>query len=155
MKAKSKGIELYRILPNATHLMQPLDKGVFGPLKSKWHLTTRKYTRENPGKAIGKENFAVKLSETFLHFYKQLTVINAFKSAGIYPVDSTVITHEMLKPSLTYTDKAANLMNVQRLRMRQVLVVKKNLRNKRKPKVHLRFFRALFPHLSGSAMPIN
>lgn len=40
MKAKSKGIELYRILPNATHLMQPLDKGVFGPLKSKWHLTT-------------------------------------------------------------------------------------------------------------------
>lgn len=63
-----------------------------------------KYTRENPGK----ENFAVKLSETFLHFYKPLTVINAFKSAGIYPVDSTVITHEMLKPSLTYTDKAAN-----------------------------------------------
>lgn len=108
MKAKSKGIELYRILPNATHLMQPLDKGVFGPLKSKWHLTSRKYTRENPGKAIGKENFAVKLSETFLHFYKPLTVINAFKSAGIYPVDSTVITHEMLKPSLTYTDKAAN-----------------------------------------------
>lgn len=148
LKAISKGIELYRILPNATHLMQPLDKGVFGPLKSKWHLTTRKYTRENPGKAIGKENFAVKLSETFLHFYKPLTVIDAFKSAGIYPVDSTVITHEMLKPSLTYTDKAANQMNVQRLRMRQVLVVKKNLRNKRKPKVHLRFFRALFPHLS-------
>ena len=26
-------IELYRIIPNATHLMQPLDKGVFGPLK--------------------------------------------------------------------------------------------------------------------------
>lgn len=32
-KAKSKGIEMYRIVPNATHLMQPLDKGVFGPLK--------------------------------------------------------------------------------------------------------------------------
>ena len=35
--AKSKGIELYRLVPNATHLMQPLDKGVFGPLKKKWH----------------------------------------------------------------------------------------------------------------------
>ncbi|XP_062593403.1 uncharacterized protein LOC134254888 [Saccostrea cucullata] len=110
MKAKSKGIELYRILPNATHLMQPLDKGVFGPLKSKWHLTSRKYCRENPGKTIGKDNFAIKLSETFLQFYKPLTVINAFKSAGIYPVDSTVITREMLKPSLTYTDdEAANV----------------------------------------------
>lgn len=67
-KAKSKEIKLYRILPNTTHLMQPLDKGVFGPLKSKWYLTSRKYSRENRGKAIGKENFALKLSETFLNF---------------------------------------------------------------------------------------
>ena len=34
MKAVSKGIELNRIVPNATHLMQPLDKGVFRPLQS-------------------------------------------------------------------------------------------------------------------------
>lgn len=33
MEAKGKGIELYRNVPNATHLMQPLDKSVFGPLK--------------------------------------------------------------------------------------------------------------------------
>jgi hypothetical protein len=39
-KAKGKGIEHYRIVPNATHLMQLLDKGVFGPLKTKWHLVS-------------------------------------------------------------------------------------------------------------------
>ena len=103
MKAKSMNIELYRIVPNATHIMQPLDKGVFGPLKLKWHLTTRKYNRENPGKSIGKENFAQKLTEAFLQFYKPLTVINAFKASGIYPVSSCVVTSEMLKPSLTFT----------------------------------------------------
>lgn len=32
-EARAKSIELYRIVPNATHLMQPLDKGVFGPLR--------------------------------------------------------------------------------------------------------------------------
>ena len=34
----SKGIELYRLIPNATHhtLLQPLDKGVSGALKTKW-----------------------------------------------------------------------------------------------------------------------
>lgn len=42
MKAKEQGIELYRIVPNATHLMQPLDKGVFGPHKSKLLMTARK-----------------------------------------------------------------------------------------------------------------
>lgn len=108
MKAKSQGIELYRIVPNATHLMQPLDKGVFGPLKTKWHMTARKYTRENPGKCIGKENFAEKLKEAFLQFYKPLTVINAFKSSGIYPVDSTVVTKDMLKPSLPYLEDPSN-----------------------------------------------
>lgn len=99
-------IELYRIVPNATHIMQPLDKGVFGPLKLKWHLTTRKYNRENPGKSIGKENFAQKLTEAFLQFYKPLTVINEFKASGIYPVSSFVVTSEMLKPSLTFTTES-------------------------------------------------
>lgn len=27
--------------------MQPLDKDVLGPFKSKWHLTSRKYTQES------------------------------------------------------------------------------------------------------------
>lgn len=49
-KAGSRGIEIYRLVPNATHLMQPLDKGVFGPLKKEWYKTVRKTTRENPGK---------------------------------------------------------------------------------------------------------
>lgn len=107
LSAKAKGIELYRIVANATHLMQPLDKGVFGPLKTKWHIISRKYTRENPGKTIGRENFAQKLSEAYLQFYKPLTVINAFKSSGIYPVDSTVITKDMLKPSLTFNNETS------------------------------------------------
>ncbi|XP_052219882.1 uncharacterized protein LOC127837083 isoform X2 [Dreissena polymorpha] len=103
MKAIARGIELYRLVPNATHLMQPLDKGVFGPLKSRWHMVSRKYMRENPGKCIGKEVFAQKLTEAYLQFYKPITVINSFKSSGIYPVDSSVITSEMLKPALTFS----------------------------------------------------
>jgi hypothetical protein len=67
-------------------------------------MTARKCTYENPGKCIGKENFAEKLKEAFLQFHKPLTVINAFVSSGIYPVDSTVVTRDMLKPSLAYVD---------------------------------------------------
>jgi hypothetical protein len=102
--AKAKGIEIYRIVPNATHLMQPLDKGVFGPLKTRWHQVVRKHTREHPEDPIGKVNFAEKLKEAFLMFYKPLTVINSFKSSGIYPLDSTVISSDQLKPGITYMD---------------------------------------------------
>ncbi|WAR09915.1 hypothetical protein MAR_034991, partial [Mya arenaria] len=84
-EAKFKGIELYRIVPNATHLMQPLD------------------SREDQGRSINRENFTEKLTEAFLLFYKPLTVINAFKSSGIYPVDSSAISSETLKPALTFS----------------------------------------------------
>lgn len=103
--AKSKGIELYRFIPNATHIMQPLDKGVFGPLKNRWYQVVRRHSRENPSSPVGKENFAELLKEAYLLFYRPLTVINSFKSSGIYPVDSTVVTSTMLKPSLTFTDE--------------------------------------------------
>ncbi|XP_052806390.1 uncharacterized protein LOC128235624 [Mya arenaria] len=100
--ACKRGIKLYRIVPNATHLMQSLDVGVFGPLKQRWHQVVRSHTRISPGVLISKENFAEKSKEAFLQFYKPLTIINAFRSSGIYQVDSTVITKEHRKPGITF-----------------------------------------------------
>lgn len=54
MKAKSKGIELYRILPNATHLMQPLDKDVFGPLSVSGTLHQESTPEKIQVKRLGK-----------------------------------------------------------------------------------------------------
>ncbi|KAK3096946.1 hypothetical protein FSP39_005022 [Pinctada imbricata] len=105
-------IELYRIVPNATHLMQPLDKGVFGPLKTAWNQITRQHYRANPGVKIDRHNFAEKLRDAFLQFYKPLTIVNSFKSSGIYPVDSTVISDDELKPGLTFIDQAASEMDI-------------------------------------------
>lgn len=65
--AKARGTELYRIVPNATHLMQPLDKRVFGPLKRRWREVTRKQSRENPGNPFGKEKFTENLKEAFTY----------------------------------------------------------------------------------------
>jgi hypothetical protein len=100
--AREKGIELYRLVPNATHFLQPLDNGVFGPLKKSWYQIVRKNTKENPDKSIGKENFAAKLQEAFLNFYKPLTVVNSFKSTGIFPIDRSKISESHLKPAMTF-----------------------------------------------------
>ena len=111
--ACSRGIELYRIVVNATHLMQPLDVGVFGPLKQRWHQVVRTHTRNSPGTPISKENFAEKLKEAFLLFYKSLTIINAFRSSGIYPVDSTVITKEHVKPGITFSSTESASLEIE------------------------------------------
>ncbi|XP_011858222.1 PREDICTED: uncharacterized protein LOC105555789 [Vollenhovia emeryi] len=33
---RDKGIEVIALPPNATHILQPLDVGFFGPLKKNW-----------------------------------------------------------------------------------------------------------------------
>ena len=77
-KAISLQIEIYRLIPNATHLVQPLDKGVFGPLKKQWYATVRENTRTNQGAPITKINFAVKLVDTYLKFYKPSIIVGSW-----------------------------------------------------------------------------
>lgn len=82
--------------------MQPLDKGVFGPLKNQWYKTVRKHNRENPGVPINKCNFAEKLRDAYNDFYRPSIVVNSFKSSGIYPVNRAVISDDQLKTGLTF-----------------------------------------------------
>ena len=103
--AKEHQIEMYRIVPNATHLMQPLDKGVFGPLKQMWGQVTRQHYRQTPGIKIDKTNFAQKLKDAFMLFYKPLTIVNSFKASGIYPVDSLAISDDHLRPGYTFASQ--------------------------------------------------
>jgi hypothetical protein len=101
-EAKEHGIEIYRLVRNATHIMQPLDVGVYGPLKSSWYKHLRLHKRENPEDPVSKKTFARHLHSAFMDFYKPLTVIRAFSSAGIYPLQRDAISDARLKPAETY-----------------------------------------------------
>ena len=47
-------IILFTLPPNTTHISQPLDKGVFGPLKVNWEQVYHQYLLENPGKVVSR-----------------------------------------------------------------------------------------------------
>lgn len=40
-------IILYALLPNTTHILQPADVAIFGPLKKKWFRETRQWLTDN------------------------------------------------------------------------------------------------------------
>ena len=50
--AAHEKVVVFCLPPNTTHLTQPLDKGVFGPLKSHWNEECQKYMSKNPGKVV-------------------------------------------------------------------------------------------------------
>ena len=43
---------LFCFPPNTTHLTQPLDKGIFGPLKRFWNEECHAFYRRNPGDVL-------------------------------------------------------------------------------------------------------
>ena len=55
--AKDHGVILYALPPHTTHLLQPLDVGVFAPLKQVWSQVLKKYKMETIGTKVTKEVF--------------------------------------------------------------------------------------------------
>ena len=53
----AKQIILIGLLPNTTHILQPIDVSVFGPLKIQWRKATMKYMRDK-GEFVKQEIFA-------------------------------------------------------------------------------------------------
>ena len=51
-QAAEHKVILFTLPPNTTHLTQPLDKGIFGPLKTEWRKVCHDYIVENPGKVV-------------------------------------------------------------------------------------------------------
>lgn len=77
-------IILYCLHPNTTHILQPCDVGIFGPLKAAWKTATRKYKHKNNAQ-ITRSNFAKVFAESFEISMKKTVIVNAFKACGIYP----------------------------------------------------------------------
>jgi hypothetical protein len=74
---REKEIILYSLLANSTHIIQPADVGIFGPLKKKWfHESRQWYTETN--KPVDMYNIA-KVKYYILHNF---SIINISFSLG-------------------------------------------------------------------------
>lgn len=92
--------------------MQPLDVGVYGPLKKSWYKHLRLHSRQHPDDMVKKQNFARHLQVAFMDFYKPITVQKSFASSGVFPVNRSAISNNRLKPSLTYEEKVDNTSSI-------------------------------------------
>ena len=84
------------LVPNSTHLLQPLDVSYFSSLKSNWRSVLGNWRQTKRGKiinALPKEVFASLLTRT-LELGKDTEAENAkagFKACGIYPFNPEVV----------------------------------------------------------------
>ena len=80
--------------PNATHLCQPLDVALFGPLKKKWRTILHDYKAKNPtASAVQKPKFPALLKRLLDGMSNNInsSMISGFKTCGTVPVNREVV----------------------------------------------------------------
>lgn len=99
---KSNGIILVALLPNATHIIQPMDVCLFGPLKKAWLKTVHEWKINNNYSKLSREDFAPLLKTCLSLAAKPETFKNGFRSCGLYPFTVSAIdtTKLLCEPDL-------------------------------------------------------
>ena len=87
--------------PHTTHETQPLDVGIFAPLKVQWGRVCHNFYQKNPGKIVNKFNFNTLFSEAWYGAVTSVNIMAGFRKAGVFPFNPNAVTIS------TLSDKSA------------------------------------------------
>ena len=90
--ARDHDIIMLCLPPHTTHEAQPLDCGVFKPLKAQWTNVCHLYFQKNPGKVINKFNFNLLFSQAWLKALIPANIVAGFRTCGVYPFNPAAIS---------------------------------------------------------------
>ncbi|GAB0086526.1 HTH psq-type domain-containing protein [Sergentomyia squamirostris] len=85
------GIEIIRLFPNATHVLQPLDVGFFAPIKKVWRNKRYSWNILNPNVKFEVKHLAPLLEETMMSMDEKEILKNSFRHSGLHPFNSQAI----------------------------------------------------------------
>jgi len=99
--ARQNDVHLLCLPPHCSHLLQPLDVGVFKPLKDEWRKIVKEWYKESRMKAVDKAQFSKLLTKLYRTLKPHLAVAG-FSKCGAYPFDPSVIAVDKLAPAETF-----------------------------------------------------
>lgn len=110
-EAASKGVIVFCLPPNTTHVCQPLDSTCFHVLKSHWRDACSQYLSDNPGKIITIYQFSKLFASVFTHAFTPRNIMSSFRVTGVYPPNRRAIPipgySDLSTRALTPTAKVA------------------------------------------------
>ena len=82
-----KNIILCRLPSHTSHKLQPLDVGVFGPLKTAYREQVEQLYRGGSG-TVGKQHFTLLYSRARVVAFTESNILSAWSKAGLRPLDA-------------------------------------------------------------------
>lgn len=87
-------IEIFVLPAHSTHLLQPLDVGVFQLLKSAHQKVLRSHIRDG-FLNFKRSDFITRFQQIFDEGFTVHNIMNGFEKSGIFPVDGTHVIHTL------------------------------------------------------------
>lgn len=94
-------VVLYLLPPHTTHLLQPLDKGFYGPFKTRWRQCCQQYITQKKA-PVDKYSFAKVLEKTIKLVDKPKLIQSAFECCGIWPANANRPSYDLMGPSKAF-----------------------------------------------------
>lgn len=102
LEAMQKEIHLFQIPPHTSHMLQPLDVGIFGPVQRHWTQICETH--------MEKFRCGIHISDVAVEYWKARTkgfqpdiIIKAFQKSRLNPINPDVFTEEDYGPVKTYS----------------------------------------------------
>ena len=85
-QARKHGVDIVTLPPHCSHIAQPLDLSVFGPLKTAWARQIKYYHDSHPGQRVTDAEIGGLLSRAWTPVFRNTEgIMNGFKSSGLLP----------------------------------------------------------------------
>jgi hypothetical protein len=98
-KAKEENVHVFCFPSHLTHLLQPLDVTIFGPLKKKYVSILEDWVDENPRKKLGPKTLISCYCEAWRSIFTSKNIKTAFRKSGIVPRNPSVVLNKVPPPS--------------------------------------------------------
>lgn len=108
--AKDSGVVLLTLPPHTSHRLQPLDRTVFGPMKTYFNRAMDNFMRTHPKRSINIYDIGGLTERAFAQSMTVGNITSGFRSTGIYPFNTDIFTDADYVPA-DVTDRPQTVVN--------------------------------------------
>ena len=100
--ARENGIYILCLPAHTSHILQPLDVGVFKSFKSNFSKACTYYIASHPGRVITTNILASLITEAWPCSFTLLNIMSGFRKCGLFPLNPSAVDDRQCAPSKAF-----------------------------------------------------
>ncbi|XP_011403833.1 PREDICTED: stress response protein NST1-like [Amphimedon queenslandica] len=97
--AKANNIHMLCLPSHMTHILQPLDAGVFKSFKTNFSKSCSSYISKHPGRVVTADILSALVAEAWPISFTTLNIMSGFRKCGLFPHNPSAVDDRQMAPS--------------------------------------------------------